>query len=156
MIPSHSSIASAATSGATSYGSPAASVASARWITSSCVIRRAQKPELRSPAQAHTLVSGPASRSAATSISPVSASQASSAAGSPSAAGPSRSGTCSSGTFSCAFVRTMSSTQRSAPPVCRTSRSSDQSGQVGTVADRSAPDVTTSLSRRTSSSTASQ
>lgn len=147
-IASHSSIASAATSASTWYGSPTASAASARWMASSCVIRRAQKPELRTPAHAHTRVSGPASRSVPTSISPVSASQASRAAGSPwGSEKPPASGILSSGTFSCARVRTMNSTQRNAPPICRTSCSSDHSGQVGTVADRSAASAaSTSLS----------
>ena len=88
-ICSHSSIASAATSGATSYGSPAARVASARWIVE--LVRHAPGPEPgvvdRRP-RPRPWRPGPASRSVPTTSSPVSASQASSAAAS-SPSGPS-------------------------------------------------------------------
>src|SRR6266511_3378023 len=67
-----------------------------------------------------------------------SASQASSVAGS-SPSEPAASGTCLPWSSTALPVRTAVSTDRRLPPMCRTSRASVQSGQVGTVSDRSAP-----------------
>lgn len=75
-------MASAATSGATSNGTPTVTAASARWITSSRVMRRAQNPALWSSAHDHTAASAPASRNVAAPGSAVRASQASRATGS--------------------------------------------------------------------------
>ncbi|MEW2513509.1 hypothetical protein [Streptomyces sp. NPDC046870] len=132
-------------SGATWQGSPAASVASARRTVISQAMRRDRKPVFGAPDPAHTPVSGPASRSAPTTSSPVSASHRSRATASPRSCGPAPSGPCSDGMLSRARVRTRASTQRRALPRMGTRSSSDQSGQVGTVADRSAPEVTTAL-----------
>ena len=73
-------------------------------------------------------------------VSPDSAGQASSAAGSPSAAGPVEARhaaprECAPGPG----ADHQFAAQRSAPPACRTSCSSDQSGQVGTVAGQVGP-----------------
>ncbi|MDQ1035881.1 hypothetical protein QFZ75_002297 [Streptomyces sp. V3I8] len=66
-------------------GLPVVPVASARWITVSCAIRRARNPAVRSYAQDRAGASAPAARKAPAAGSAPSASQASSAAGSLSA-----------------------------------------------------------------------
>ncbi|GGP67412.1 hypothetical protein FHS33_003131 [Streptomyces calvus] len=98
---------------------------------------------MKSPDHDQTGAAGPASRSAATTAVPDCASHACRAAASARASGPDAPGTCATGTSSPARVRTSSSTQRRASPTWRTSCSSVQSGQVGTVADRSAPEAST-------------
>ena len=79
---SHSSMASAATSGSAWYPAPTARAASARWISVSWVKRRAWKSVIPLAIGVHTGVPGPASRSAAASCAAPSASQGATTAGS--------------------------------------------------------------------------
>ncbi len=139
MISSHSSTASAASSASATNGTPAATQASARWTSSSCVSRRAQKLELCSQDQVHIVRPGPASLNASAAASAPSASHASRAPGPSSTGGPVNSGTASSGTSAEAPVRTISFIHRVAPPTCTARSRSVHSGHVGTRAWRSAP-----------------